>query len=153
MSAPASSLIGRVRRGPELATIVAIVDHQPRVRLHDGEQLLVALSLVPIGPSEFGRDVALEFIAGDPTRPLILGLVESPTPSSPTDEPAEPAEPVELEVDGHRVIVHARQELSIRCGKASITLDANGRVVIKAVQILTQASGSHRIRVSSIQLN
>lgn len=146
MSAPAPPLL-TARRGLEIATVVAIVDHQPRLRMAGSDELIAARSLIPIAPTDLGREVAVEFIAGDPSRPLILGLLHASTPR--TDE----REPVELVVDGHQVVVQASEQLSIRCGKASITLEANGRVVIKGAQILTQASGSNRIRGSSIQLN
>jgi hypothetical protein len=147
MSAPIPAFVAGLRKGLELATVVAIVDGEPRVRLHGRDEPLVARSLVPIGAAELTREVAVDFIEGDPERPLILGLLHSSPPR------AQASEPVELEFDGHHVVVHASERLSLVCGKASITLDASGRVVIKGAQILTRASGSNRIRGASIQLN
>jgi hypothetical protein len=147
MSAPTVPLLHLATRSVELATFTALVDGEPRVRLQPGEELLVARSLVPLGQAELGRDVALAFIGGDRSRPLILGLLHAPETT--VDAP----QPIELELDGHQVVIQAATQLTLRCGKASITLDADGRIVIKGAQILTQASGSHRIRGSSIQLN
>lgn len=147
MSAPAPTFSATARRGVELATLVAIIDHEPHLRVHGRDDLLIARTLVALGHADLSREVAIDFINGDPSRPLILGLVHS------LRAPADQGEPVEITLDGHSVVVGAKQQLSLQCGKASITLDADGRVVIKGAQILTQASGSNRIRGASIQLN
>lgn len=147
MSAPTAPLLHLAARSVELAILTALIDGEPRVRLLPGEDLLVARALVPLGPSDLGRELAIAFIGGDRSRPLILGLLH--TPETLTNAP----ETIELEIDGHQVAIQAATQLTLRCGKASITLDADGRIVIKGAQILTQASGSHRIRGSSIQLN
>ncbi|EDM73590.1 hypothetical protein PPSIR1_42387 [Plesiocystis pacifica SIR-1] len=47
----------------------------------------------------------------------------------------------------------AKRELSLRCGSASITMTADGRVTIKGRQITSQATGAHRIRGGTIKLN
>jgi hypothetical protein len=146
MSAP-TALLHLAARSVELATLTALIDGEPHVRSAPGDNVLVARSLVPLGPDDLGREVAIAFIGGDRNRPIILGLLHAPEPLS------ESSEPIELELDGHQVAIQAATQLTLRCGKASITLDADGRIVIKGAQILTQASGSHRIRGSSIQLN
>ncbi|WP_092945871.1 hypothetical protein [Roseateles sp. YR242] len=61
--------------------------------------------------------------------------------------------PVELEVDGDRVVVEARRQLVLRCGKSSITLHEDGRIEIRGVDLVSRASGRNRILGSSIDLN
>jgi hypothetical protein len=147
MSAPTTPLLHLAARSVELATLTALIDCEPRVRMSTGEDLFVARSLVPLSATDLGREVAVAFIGGDRNRPLILGVVHA------SELPADSPKPIELQVDGHQVVIQAATQLTLQCGKASITLDANGRIVIKGAQILTQASGSNRIRGSSIQLN
>ena len=83
----------------------------------------------------------------------------SPTPSrtaraaKPKTQTLEPAEPLEALVDGKRVVIDAQDEVVIRCGKASITLRRNGRVVIRGTYVETRAEGVNRIKGGSVQIN
>lgn len=131
---------------PTRATLVALVDGRPHLRLGSRPgQLVVAQSVVQLGPEALGREVVVQLIDGDPEQPVIFGvLAKTPTPDKPT---------VALEADDLAVELQAEQRITLRCGKASITLTAEGRIVIKGTQIFSQATGSHRIRGGSIQLN
>lgn len=66
---------------------------------------------------------------------------------------AEPLETLEAVVDGKRVVIDAQDEVVIRCGKASITLRRNGRVVIRGTYVETRAEGVNRIKGGSVQIN
>jgi hypothetical protein len=75
------------------------------------------------------------------------------------DAPASSARPVEnpvvleADVDGTRVRVTARDEVVIACGKASITLRRNGRVVIRGTHVETLSSGTNRIKGGQVRVN
>jgi hypothetical protein len=56
-------------------------------------------------------------------------------------------------VDGTRVRVTARDEVVIACGKASITLRRNGRVVIRGTHVETLSSGTNRIKGGQVRVN
>ena len=60
---------------------------------------------------------------------------------------------VDAPVDGKRVIIEGQDEIILRCGQASITLRRNGRVVIKGIHLESHASGTHRIKGGSVQVN
>ena len=47
----------------------------------------------------------------------------------------------------------ARQKITLRCGKSSITLHANGKIVLKGEYILSDAEGVNRIAGGHIELN
>ncbi len=108
-----------------------------------------ARSLVDLCGRHIGQTVALMFEMGEPMLPVVTGLLQG-TPGWPqADLPAQ----VEIEAGGSRMIVSARQELVLRCGKASITLTADGRVEIRGETIRTQAIGANRICGGSVELN
>jgi hypothetical protein len=78
----------------------------------------------------------------------------APPVESSTDALAEDKlEPVEVLLDGKRVVIDARDEIVLRCGKASITLRRNGRIVIRGTYVETRAEGVNRIQGGSVQIN
>lgn len=60
---------------------------------------------------------------------------------------------VEVDADGERMMVSAKEQLVLRCGKASITLTKAGKVIIKGSYVLSRSSGVNRIKGGSVQLN
>ncbi|HEX3020176.1 MAG TPA: hypothetical protein VHP36_07730 [Chitinispirillaceae bacterium] len=52
-----------------------------------------------------------------------------------------------------RVVIDASDDLTIQCGKGSIKIDKEGRILIKGLEIVSSAKGKNRIRGGSIQLN
>lgn len=63
-----------------------------------------------------------------------------------------PAVP-EVVVDGERVQIEGTEEIVLRCGKASITLRSNGRLIIRGAYIETRASGTNRIKGGAVLIN
>lgn len=131
---------------PVRATVVALVDGQAQVRVPGDTRVLAAESVIELSEADLGETVILGFIGGQVDDPVILGRTHRPR-----REATSP--PVELELDGHHVQLSAMRELSLRCGSASITMTADGRVTIKGRQITSQATGAHRIRGGTIKLN
>lgn len=104
------------------------------------------------------QPVVLLFENGDPELPLVIGMVQTPSPTPLLDEVLEAAarpaqQAVEARVDGQRVVIEGKDEIVLECGQASITLRRNGRVVIRGTVIDSQASGTHRIKGGSVQVN
>jgi len=60
---------------------------------------------------------------------------------------------VEVDADGQRLFVTAKQQLVLRCGAASITLTKAGKVLIQGSYVSSRSSGVNRIKGGSIQLN
>jgi hypothetical protein len=123
---------------------VALVTYVGRV----GEAAVAARSVVGLHAGHVGRRVALVFENSDPAEPLIIGVLAAegwPLPDRPDH--------VEIEADGARLIVSARDQLTLRCGAASITLTREGEVTIKGTRLSSQASGVNRIKGGSVELN
>jgi hypothetical protein len=114
-----------------------------------GTAALVARSLVDLHGAHVGRSVALGFEGGDAGRPIVTGVLREPGRWPLAETPAQ----VQVDVDGERMQVSARQELVLRCGKASITLTKAGKVLIQGNYVSSRSTGVNRIKGGSVQLN
>jgi hypothetical protein len=109
---------------------------------------LRAVSKLPTRPS--GNNIPAE-------SPAALGVSHIPAvplaAAPPAAKAESDAEPLEAIVDGKRVVLDARDEIVLRCGKASITLRRNGRIVIRGTYVETRSQGTNRIKGGSVQIN
>lgn len=101
-----------------------------------------ARSCVPLQIRDVGKEVVVAFDAAHPDRAIVLGLIQPPA----TDT-------VEVVVDGKSVVLNAHESLSLRCGDASITLNTDGKIVIRGAHVVSHAMGVNRIRGGSVELN
>ena len=101
------------------------------------------------------QDVLLVFENNDSELPIIVdtlhSLVDEMT-ASPTIA-FETEKPDDVMVDGKRVTFDAKEEIVLRCGKASITLTRAGKVLIRGAYLLNRSSGVNRIKGGSVQIN
>ncbi len=119
----------------------------------DGQPTAAAVparTTVDLFPDHIGQDVVLSFEAGDPARPIVMGVVRAPV-SADTLKATHPS--VDVQVDGQRLTLQATGELILKCGRSSITLGADGRLTLSADIIVSQAEETNRIRGGSVQLN
>ena len=82
-------------------------------------------------------------------RPIVTGWIRVPADSPMLEQPSH----VTLEADGRRLTVTASDQLVLKCGKASITLTAAGKVLIQGSYVSQRSSGLMKINGGSIQLN
>jgi hypothetical protein len=108
-----------------------------------------ARSIVDLHRTHVGRQVMITFENDDRDLPIVMGVIRggANVPSVPA------AGQVEVDADGERMMLSAQRELVLRCGKASITLDHQGRITIRGARIISHAEGSNRIRGGSVELN
>lgn len=114
-----------------------------------GSAALAARTVVDLHGVHMGSKVVLMFEAADSGKPIVMGVLREGH-AWPLDE--QPGQ-VEVDVDGERLIVSAKEQLVLRCGKASITLTKAGKVLIQGSYLLSRSSGANRIKGGSIQLN
>ncbi len=93
-----------------------------------------------------GRHVVLLFEGGNPAHPIVVGWVQETA-----REPIAPRRVVR--VDGRRIVLAAESEIQLRCGAASLTLTADGRIVIKGKNLLAHADEMHKIRGAAVRIN
>lgn len=114
-----------------------------------GTAALFARTVVDLHGPHIGRQVVLMFEAGDPAKPIVLGVLREGE-GWPLDE--KPNQ-VEVDADGERMTVTAKEQIVLRCGKASITLTRAGKVLVQGTYVLNRSSGVMRIKGGSVQLN
>lgn len=109
---------------------------------------LPARTTVDLHGAHIGRQVVLMFDGGDPMRPIVLGSIRGEGTAL-SQQPGQ----VEVDVDGERLLISAREQLVLRCGKASITLTKAGKVLIQGAYVSSRSTGVNRIKGGSVQLN
>jgi len=57
------------------------------------------------------------------------------------------------EADGRRVVIKGHEEIVLPCEETSITLRANGKVIIRGAQIESHARGLNRIKGGGVKVN
>lgn len=112
-----------------------------------GTAALRARSTVDLHEAHIGAGVVLLFEAGDPLRPIVTGVLRGQRDDAPADAP------VAIERDGDRLVVDAKRQLVLRCGKARITLTSEGKVLIEGSYVSSRSTGVNRVKGGSVQLN
>jgi hypothetical protein len=100
------------------------------------------------------RQVAvLAFENGDLAFPIVIGLVTGAANKPVEELSALPAGMIQADVDGRRVRLRAADEIVLECGKASVTLRRNGKVVIRGTHVETNSEGTNRIKGGQVRVN
>ena len=106
---------------------------------------IAATTTTALSREDIGAQVALMFVGGDPAQPLVIGRIQR--------LPQAPAPAAIAHLDGERLEFSAEREIVLRCGKASITLTREGKVLIKGAYLSSRSSGVNRIKGGSVQIN
>ncbi len=115
-----------------------LVDHPD----HPGGAPIPARTTVQVDHAAPDTPVVLVFEHDDPNRPIIIGVIQPPTPAA------------SVSIDGEReAILEGKERIELRCGKAKIVLTADGKVLIKGTDIVSRSEGPNRIKGASIQIN
>ncbi len=106
--------------------------------------VFTARTTVRLERNDVGSSVVLAFEGGDWGLPIILGkLLQLSERMLPTD----------AQMDGKQLIFEASQEIVLKCGKSSLTLTREGKVLIRGAYVLSRSSGVNRIKGGSVQIN
>ncbi len=112
---------------------------------HGGETYS-SRTLAELGASDVGCEVALLFSSCSNV-PVVLGKLNA------EPKPLVPTFLVELDGDPQPVDLTAQDQLTLRCGKASITLTKEGKIILRGTYISSRSSGPNRIKGGSVHLN
>jgi hypothetical protein len=138
---------------------------------------IVAITTSPITKRHLSRQVALLFNNGDLNQPVIIGLIHNPLdelienfeltladhenadPFPECDDEVRNQAEIKTEennhvyVDGKQVCIEGSEEVTFKCGKASITLTKSGKILIRGTYLLNRSTGVNRIMGGSVQVN
>jgi hypothetical protein len=114
-----------------------------------GDAATAARATLDLHGAHIGREVVLVFEGADARRPIVVGCMQRADGWPDATQTRQ----VEVESDGERLIVNAKEQLVLRCGKASITLTKAGKVLVQGTYVSNRSSGVMRIKGGSVQLN
>lgn len=136
---------------PRVGEIVGIVDGDALVCFGGAPaaSAVRARTTVDLHGAHVGRQALLVFEDADPARPIVIGVLRGAA----TSVEAEGAGRVEVDADGERLVVTAKDQLVLRCGASSITLTKAGKVLIQGKYVSSRSSGVNRIKGGSVQIN
>lgn len=140
---------------------------QPLVEYSDNPESTPqqAVSTLAIYQKHIGREAALLFANGDPTKPVIIGLIHNPLNEmldSYTESESEKTNPElkgntdkveDLTVDGKRITIEGHEEIVLKCGASSITLTKEGKILIRGKYLMNRSTGVNRILGGTVQIN
>lgn len=139
--------------GVVVGTLLALTDggQTPLVSFpgQTGHAALPARSTVDLHGPHIGQGVVLMFEQGDVHKPIVMGVLRTQAEWPLAEQPAT----VDMDADGARMTVSAKEQLVLRCGKASITLTKCGKVLIDGSYVVSRSSGVNRVKGGSVQLN
>lgn len=113
----------------------------------------VWMAAAPDWSSCKGVRAVLGFENGDQTRPLLLGLLDSPHPTAPVSEVTEENAGEVRSLKPKVLRIESEKELILECGEAKISLRADGRVVVLGGYLLSRSKGINKIKGGSVQIN
>lgn len=138
--------------GVMVGTLIGFRDAYEPLVIYPGQPgttALTARASVDLYAEHVGHEVTLVFEDGDPVKPIVTGRIRVPSPWPATVRPPQ----VDVDADGTRLVLTAVDQLVLRCGRASITLTSEGKVLIQGTFLSSRSSGVNRIRGGSVQIN
>lgn len=135
--------------------LCAIVDYPEKP-----QETVIARSTVSLPSTDnveslIGRNVLIVFEKNNPTLPIIIGFVsdEIVNLDKQINNSNTINNPREIVIDSKRVVLDASEEIVLKCGPSTITLGANGKIIIKGAQIVSRASKTNKIKGATVNIN
>lgn len=147
-----------------VACIIAVnEDGRPELRFDDNTTA-IALATVKIESHHMGRRAVIMFVDKDCTQPVVIGMLKSRLDDlldASTDQSLNnnmdyylaDEKPKSVHVDGRKVIIDGQDEIILRCGESSITLNKDGKISIRGKYLLSRSTGVNRIMGGAVNIN
>lgn len=150
------------RESVRLGTMVGIDPQgRPLVTFKGGPAMPVPARVATSDPRPADADllagvaVLLMFENGDSRQPIVVGFVrDALSMKTPVDRVAVVAEKMRtVELNGKALVFEGQEEIVLRCGLGSLTIRANGQIIVKGTRLVSRASETNKIRGASVQIN
>lgn len=115
-----------------------------------------AQSLVSLPPSEAveGLRLLLQFENHDAQKPIIMGVIKDELVNNAVKTLTLNSDLLDAAlVDGKKIQIDAKDEIELKCGKSSILLRKDGKMVLKGVELTSRALKTNKIRGGSVSIN
>jgi hypothetical protein len=99
------------------------------------------------------QDVLLLFENNNYHKPIIIDVLYSFVDDIEENVEMQMDVPEDVVIDGKHITFDAKDQITMRCGKSSITLTKAGKVLIRGAYILNRSSGVNKIKGGSVQIN
>lgn len=100
-----------------------------------------------------GQQALLVFENGDAQRPIVIGLLANTAAPVRTSNTLLRDHANNVQLNGKQLKFDGSESVAIVCGKSSIVMHADGRVVIKGTRLVSRAAESNKIKGATIDLN
>jgi hypothetical protein len=107
--------------------------------LNQSRSPVLALSLVRLTANDVGSEVIMMFEDEDLARPIIMGVVQPPFTRG--------------QINNEHLDLTATERITLQCGKASVTLTREGKVLTKGEYVVSRSSGVNCIKGGSVRIN
>jgi Domain of unknown function (DUF6484) len=144
--------------GPEVGTLRRIAeDGSPFVEFTGSQGEIIArcaAAAVPPADQCVGAAVLLVFERGDRNLPIIAGFVRASLWDAAGQSTRLAADAkLSSKLEGNTVVIEGKDAVEIRCGQGSISLRADGHVVIKGEKVTSRARETNKVRGATVLIN
>lgn len=112
-----------------------------------------ARAVIDIASDDVDKSVLLSFENNAPQHPIIVGLIRDKAVNTVKKITVMKNEVKDVFVDGKKVVFDAEKEIELRCGKSSLIMKKDGRIVIKGTQVVSRASSVNKIKGAAVRIN
>ena len=114
---------------------------------------LRARSIIDIVLEHVNKKVLLAFEDNDPKLPIIIGLIRDNAVDNAKKITVMKDDVEDILIDRKKMMFNAEKEIELRCGKSSLIMKKDGRIVIKGIQLVSRASGVNKIKGAAVRIN
>lgn len=114
---------------------------------------LNARALIDVTSDDVDKIVLLSFENNDPKHPIIVGLIRNKAVNTVKKNTVMKNKVNDVIVDGKKIVFDAEKEIELRCGKSSLIMRKNGRIVIKGKHVVSRASSVNKIKGAAVRIN
>lgn len=135
----------RIMEGVHIGRLVGLTASGPLLRIAASPEILPGRTVVDLGEDDIDRELVIAFESGNLRKPIVLGCLRR------RDGWNKPA--LQLDADGEKLVLSARERIVLECGDASITLTRSGKVLIRGHYVQSRATGLNSVKGGTVELN